>query len=353
MGERKAERFGFVDRSVVFGTGLEGLAVDAAGVGTVGDVEEFTVEGEVVFAVLLRCVEGGDAGGVDAIDAAVEGHEPSASGKQEVVDLVRVAIVFVSLLPGVTEHAFAHEHGERLRDPVGKEHVEGDVDSLFPLFYEVSTEVGGGGAVDHVEVCAAMEADGVVGVGLHEVDLFLEFERVCPVVVAFAVGDKFPFGMRIEECDSHATFVACGVLVGLLVEGSDSLGILFYVVAYYLVGTIGGGIVVDDDFGGEGGLLHEHAFDCLADVVFLVIGQAADADERLGGSGCRHEGLEDDRVDVLAAADATTLGEQRGVGGQALEPADQLQGDIDTGVMGEGVFSPERMAIFFLAKVAA
>ena len=154
-----------------------------------------------------------------------------------------------------------------------------------------------------------MEADGVVGVRLHEVDLFLEFEGVGPVVVAFAVGDVFPFGMGIEKCDSHAAFVACGVLVGLLVEGSDSSGVLRCVVAYDLVGAVGGGIVVDDDFGGEGGLLHEHAFDGLADVVFLVVGQAADADEWLGGSGCRHEGLEDDWVDVLAAADAATLGE--------------------------------------------
>ncbi len=122
-----------------------------------------------------------------------------------------------------------------------------------------------------------METDGIIGVCLHEVDLALELEGVGPIVVALAIGYVFAPSSGVVEVDVHLASIATSVLVLGFVKGKDEVGVLGCVLAYDVVGAVGGGIVVDEYLDGEVGLLRQDSVEAVADVVCVVLCVAADA----------------------------------------------------------------------------
>ena len=198
------------------------------------------------------------------INAAEESEEVATTSIEQMIDFVHVAVVTVALLPTGVEAVATEEHGEGLCDPTAEVHVDGDVGAFLPGGEETPAAIVDGLAGAGVEPFATVEADGIVGVRLHEVDLTLEFKGVCPVVVAFAVGYIFATGAGVVEYDVHLASIASGVLVFGFVEGEDDVGVLSGVLSDDGVGAVGGGVVVYEYLDGEGGLLGKESLETVA-----------------------------------------------------------------------------------------
>ena len=125
--------------------------------------------------------------------------------------------------------------------------------------------------------CSCMAAHRIIRVGFEEIDLLLEFERVGPVVIAFAEGDVFASGFGEDELLENATF-SFRPLIFLMKDGENLIGILFSIFADDFCGAIGRTIIVDDDFDGKIALLHQKTIQTLPDERCVVIGDTAYTD---------------------------------------------------------------------------
>ena len=115
--------------------------------------------------------------------------------------------------------------------------------------------------------------------GVQEVDLFLEFVGVGPVVVAFAEGYVGGTGGRegsIHYLGEGAVFFR--VLVLGFVDGMDDVGVLGSILADDVGGVVGGGIIVDDSHEREVGLLHDKTFETFTKIGLVVVDEAVDGD---------------------------------------------------------------------------
>ena len=115
--------------------------------------------------------------------------------------------------------------------------------------------------------------------GVEEVDLFLEFVGVGPVVIAFAhgyIGSTGGFDGVVHYLGEGAVFFR--VLVLGFVDGMDDVGVLGGILTDDVGGVVGGGIIVDDSHEREVGLLHDKTFEAITKIGLVVVDEAFDGD---------------------------------------------------------------------------
>ncbi len=103
-----------------------------------------------------------------------------------------------------------------------------------------------------VEGDGVVVGDDVIGMALEKVHLQLQLARVGPVIVGFAVGDVTAarFGKQVGNAGQ-----ALAVLIDLLIEGPNDCRMPLGVLRDDARCAICGGVVVDQDFVAEAGLL--------------------------------------------------------------------------------------------------
>ena len=114
--------------------------------------------------------------------------------------------------------------------------------------------------------------------GVQEVDLFLEFVGVGPVVVALAEGDvggASGFDGVVHYLGEGAFF---RVLVLGFVDGMNDVGVLGGILTDDVGGVVSGSIIVDDSHEREVGLLHDKTFEALTKIGLVVVDEAFDGD---------------------------------------------------------------------------
>ena len=115
--------------------------------------------------------------------------------------------------------------------------------------------------------------------GIEEVDLFLEFVGVGPVVVAFAhgyIGSTGGFYCIIHYLTQGA--ICFSPLVLGFVDGMDDVGVLGGILADDVGRVVGGGIIVDDSHERKIGLLHDKAFETVTKIGLVVEDEAVDGE---------------------------------------------------------------------------
>ena len=124
-----------------------------------------------------------------------------------------------------------------------------------------------------IPFCIFMDSERIVGVGLEEVDLDLEFVGVSPVVVPLTLGNVFGTGVDggVHYADERAVMLA--VLIFGLEDGFDDVGVFLGVFADDGGGAVRRGVVMDDGLKGERRLLHHEAVQALAQIRLMVINQ--------------------------------------------------------------------------------
>lgn len=95
-------------------------------------------------------------------------------------------------------------------------------------------------------------SDDVIRMSFEKVHLLLQFLRIGPVVVGFAVGDVTTARFAKQARDASS---ALAVLIDLLIEGPNDRRMPLGVVRNDARGSVCGGVVVDQDFVPEIGLL--------------------------------------------------------------------------------------------------
>ena len=163
---------------------------------------------------------------VIAVHASDEVEQVAFARVEEMVYLVHVAVVFIFLLPFGAKAFFPEQHCEGLCNPIAQGHVGRNVDSFLTGGDEPPAMVVGDISRVGIQVLAAVEADRVFGVRLHEVDLFLKLLRVGPIIVSFATGNIFPSCTGVVEDNIHAAFVSVGIFVFCFVEWENLVRVL-------------------------------------------------------------------------------------------------------------------------------
>ena len=115
--------------------------------------------------------------------------------------------------------------------------------------------------------------------GVEEVDLFLEFVGVSPVVVALAEGYVGGTGGR----DGGVHYLAQGAislspLVLCFVDGMDDVWVLGGILADDVGGVVGGGIIMYNSHKRKIRLLHDKAFETFTKIGLVVVDEALDGD---------------------------------------------------------------------------
>ena len=114
----------------------------------------------------------------------------------------------------------------------------------------------------------------ILRVRLEKIHLALQLRGIRPVVVPFTQGDVLAAGGGIEHLQTQV--LALGVEVHVLVKGADQPGIAGGIVLQDGTRAVRGGVVVDQNLHGKIHALHQKAFQRVAQVGLMVIGQAAD-----------------------------------------------------------------------------
>ena len=115
----------------------------------------------------------------------------------------------------------------------------------------------------------------------NQIYLLLQLQRICPIIIALAEGDELATAMRIVA--SAITTGGMGIATEVMVapENADFVGIFLLVLEADLAGFVGGAVFADDELKFKIGLLHHHAFDGLADVGFMIVGDHVYRDDRV------------------------------------------------------------------------
>lgn len=120
----------------------------------------------------------------------------------------------------------------------------------------------------------AAEAGAVVRMSFHKIELDLQLVRVAPEIIAFANRDVFaPSPGKIVNKIYPYTL---GILILRLVDRSDDLRILRFVLADDVGGIVGRGVIVNQDLKREFRLLHDKSFQTIANIRTVIVSYAAD-----------------------------------------------------------------------------
>ena len=118
-----------------------------------------------------------------------------------------------------------------------------------------------------------MKTHRIIRVGFEEVYLLLELEGVGPVVIALAQGNVFTSNPGENEGLGHAAHTL-GILILLVEDRENLIGVFFSVFADDFRGAIGRAIIIDEDFDGKIALLHQKPIQTLSDKRCVVIRDA-------------------------------------------------------------------------------
>ena len=108
----------------------------------------------------------------------------------------------------------------------------------------------------------------------------MEFERLGPIVIAFAVGYVFTTGTGVVEYDVHLVSESASVLVFGLIEGEYDVRVPVGILLDNGISAISGCIIMYKYLYGEVGLLGKKSLQAIAYERSMVVCEAADADQR-------------------------------------------------------------------------
>lgn len=200
---------------------------------------KLTIHGQGHAAIFSLRYLRSNATRMQSIDAPKKCKKVAFSSIEEMIYFVHITIVTITLLPTRAKTIATEKHCEGLCYPTTKIHVDSDVSTFLTLGEISPATVVDGFASTGIETFAAMEANRIVGVRLHEVNLLLKFEWVSPIVVTFTIGYIFPTSTGIVERDVHLVRVPTGVLVLSLVYRKDNIGMPFGVLSDDSIGAVG------------------------------------------------------------------------------------------------------------------
>ena len=111
----------------------------------------------------------------------------------------------------------------------------------------------------------------------HIIELNLQFVFINPIIVPFTKGDILPFCTR--ELERSPDAYPFGILVFRLINRFEKIRESGLVLADDVRRPVGGGIIMNEDFKREAGLLHDKTIETLPDERLVVKGLANDADQ--------------------------------------------------------------------------
>ena len=106
---------------------------------------------------------------------------------------------------------------------------------------------------------------------IHEINLKLEFQRVCPIIITFAETYILPFAMTGHYLIYFTRIPLIDIL--FLIDGLDDIRVSLGILADNVSCAIRRSIIMNNGHKGEISLLHDDAIKTLAYKTLMIVGK--------------------------------------------------------------------------------